>query len=79
MKPYAVKAVVSVVSLGLLALGAAFVFAGAETGLQGTLITARCSRAHHEIRYRVPHDTPPLTTMAAAFARLETAGLVGLA
>jgi hypothetical protein len=30
MKPYAVKAIVGVVSLGLLALGAAFVFAGAE-------------------------------------------------
>jgi len=30
MRPYAVKAMVSVASLGLLALGAAFVFAGAE-------------------------------------------------
>ena len=30
MKPYAVKATVSVVSLGLMAVGAAFVFAGAE-------------------------------------------------
>jgi hypothetical protein len=30
MKPYAVKAAVSVAALGLMALGAAFVFAGAE-------------------------------------------------